>query len=167
MPNKETFQIPPIARFIHRHLASATTSVDPFARNADLADYTNDLNPNTTADHHMQAVDFLQMLNVRGVRCDLVLFDPPYSPRQIKECYKAAGIETDRQATQESKLASQVRRELSQLLMVGGVVLSFGWNSNEMHSGYCLEELLLVNHGGGHNDTICMAERKVQGALFD
>jgi len=26
--------------------------------------------------------------------------------------------------------------------------------------GYILEDLLLVCHGGAHNDTICIAERK-------
>jgi hypothetical protein len=45
----------------------------------------------------------------------------------------------------------------------GGIVLSFGWQSAGMGigRGYELIETMLVAHGGGHNDTICIAERKL------
>ena len=50
----------------------------------------------------------------------------------------------------------------------GAIVLSFGWNSAGMGkwSGFEQIELLLVCHGGAHNDTICLAERRQQGTLF-
>lgn len=47
---------------------------------------TNDLDPTTTADYHLDAIDFLKLQS--DTSCDLVLFDPPYSPRQVSECYK-------------------------------------------------------------------------------
>jgi len=42
-------------------------------------------------------------------------------------------------------------------------VLSFGWNSVGMGitRGYEIVEILLVCHGGAHNDTICIAEKKI------
>ena len=54
------------------------------------------------------------------------------------------------------------------LLIPGGTFLHFGWNSCGMGKkrGFELIEVLLVAHGAGHNDTICIAERNVQTRLF-
>ena len=42
----------------------------------------------------------------------------------------------------------------------------FGFNTNGIaRDGYKIEEILLVPHGGHHNDTICMAERKMAHQL--
>lgn len=38
----------------------------------------------------MDAEDFLKS---RTEQFDLAIFDPPYSPRQISECYKSIGRE--------------------------------------------------------------------------
>jgi hypothetical protein len=64
--------------------------------------------------------------------------------------------------TQNGKLYFEVRNMIDRLLKPGGIVLSFGWNSAGMGKGrgYEIIEILLVAHGGAHNDTICMAERK-------
>ena len=62
MPTKDTFDCAPIGDFVWRHLDKDYISVDPFARNKSWAHYTNDLNPDTSAQHHMDARDFLQML---------------------------------------------------------------------------------------------------------
>jgi hypothetical protein len=42
-------------------------------------------------------------------------------------------------------------------------VLSFGWNSMGMGKkrGYAITEGLMVCHGVGHNDTLCMAETRI------
>ncbi len=55
------------------------------------------------------------------------------------------------------------------MVKVGGMVLTFGWNTHGMMTskGYAREELLVVCHGQAHNDTLCLSERKVQGGLFD
>src|ERR1039458_6585876 len=87
MPNADTFSIPTIGAFVKRYLLKSKCSVDPFARNKRWATHTNDLNPETEAEHHMEAGEFLHKLVADGVKADLVLFDPPYSPRQIMECY--------------------------------------------------------------------------------
>lgn len=112
----------------------------------------------------MDARDFLKYLKEKGAQCDLMILDPPYSPRQISECYKEAGIKATQADTQNSVLYKQVRDLADQLVAVGGVCLSFGWNSVGMGKGreYEIEEILMVCHGGAHNDTICIAERKVR-----
>jgi hypothetical protein len=159
MPSAATFSIPPIREFVNRYLALSTVSIDPFARNNSIATWRNDLDPATAAPVHMDAEVFCRS----GIPCvDLALFDPPYSPRQISEHYRAAGREVNQQDTQSAALYKRVRDALDPLIEPGGIVLSFGWSSNGMGKGrgYVIEEILLVAHGGAHHDTICIAERK-------
>lgn len=156
MPTADTFESPPIGEFVHRYLRGV--SVDPFARNNRLSTYTNDLNPATEAEDHMDAEEFLLMLAKRGLKADTILLDPPYSPRQISECYAAAGLKARMADTQNAALYARVRRAARALCKAGTAVLSFGWNSAGMGVGFELVELLLVAHGGAHNDTICLAE---------
>lgn len=162
MPNAETFSIQPIGDFVRAYLACARVSVDPFARNRDWATYTNDINPKTAAQSHQDAETFLADLAGREITVDLALFDPPYSPRQISEHYRAAGVPVTGEDTQNARLYRRTRDALDKIVRPGGVVLSFGWQSAGMGTGrgYELIETMLVTHGGGHNDTICIAERK-------
>jgi hypothetical protein len=160
MPSADTFECKPIRDFVLSYLSGI--SVDPFARNSRLATYTNDLNPNTAADCHTDAVTFLHRLADHGVKADCIILDPPYSPRQISECYLEAGLKAGMKDTQNGRLYKQVRMAALRLSKLGTVILSFGWNSAGMGGhGFEFVELLLVAHGGAHNDTICMAERMV------
>lgn len=163
MPSADTFDCPPIEGFVRKYLAQSQVSVDPFARNKLWATYTNDLNPNTRAFHHMDAEAFLVQLSHEGVKADLVLFDPPYSPRQISECYKEAGLKVTMRDTQNAALYKRVRDAAMNVLDCRAIVLSFGWNSSGMGQKRNFEqiEILLCCHGGAHNDTICLAERKI------
>jgi hypothetical protein len=174
MPKADTFDIPPIAGFVRRYLMRSKISVDPFARNKRWATYTNDLNPATAAEYHLHAEDFLRMLAAQGVRCDLALFDPPYSPRQISECYKEAGIPISKcfhPIETSGAMYSKARSALAEVLTDNAVVMSFGWNSAGMgkQRGFEILEVMLVCHGGAHHDTICLAERRranLQGGLL-
>lgn len=166
MPSAATFDVKPIFSFVTRYLVESSVSVDPFSRNKRWATYTNDLNPRTGAEYHLDAVAFLEMLQNLHVKADLVIFDPPYSPRQIVECYESIGREVTARDTQNARLYREVKDAILPILEEGAIVLSFGWNSAGMGNGFEIEELLLVAHGGAHNDTICMAERKIQLGLF-
>ena len=161
-PSADTFDVPPIAGFVQKYLLKSKVSIDPFARNKRWATYTNDLNPQTAATEHMDAEDFLRQLAERGIKADLVIFDPPYSPRQIAECYAGVERTVTMQDTQNCVLYSRVRSRIPAVLQEGGVVLSFGWNSNGMGKQHGMEiiEILMVAHGAAHNDTICVAEKK-------
>lgn len=158
MPNAATFTIRPIAEFVGRWLNGI--SIDPFARDQRLATFTNDIDMATKAEFHHDAQRFLEIMATRNIQCDVALFDPPYSPRQVAEHYRAAGLSVGQKETQTAALYRRVRQALDPLVKPDGVVLSFGWHSNGMGTGYELEELLLVAHGAAHNDTICIAERK-------
>ena len=168
MPNADTFSIPDIGAFVQRHIMGLECVVDPFARNKRLARWTNDINPATQAEYHMEARDFLRMLVDKGVKADAVIFDPPYSPRQVSECYAAAGLTPTMKDTQTAKMKKECRDLIRQIVKRGGKVLTFGWNTVGMGPDWITEELMLVCHGGDHNDTICLAERHDtrQGVLW-
>jgi hypothetical protein len=141
MPSADTFSIPPIAELLRHWLAGRLIIVDPFARNNRFANLTNDLNPNTAARHHMDAIEFLDMLE-KGRRMpkppniDAVLFDPPYSPRQISEVYKQIGRAVTGKDTQNAALYKNVKMRLNGLLAKDGIAICCGWNSAGMGKGY-------------------------------
>jgi hypothetical protein len=165
MPNADTFDVPVIGAFVKRYLHSAKVSVDPFSRNKRWATYTNDLNPETQAEFHMDATDFLCHLIRQGVKADLVILDPPYSPRQVKECYDGIGHKMEQNDALLGLQRKKMKQEIRELLTPEGIVLTFGWNSVGMGKGFEIADLLLVCHGSDHNDTICLAERRIQPGL--
>lgn len=162
MPSKDTFSVPSIGEFVQKYLRTSVVSVDPFARNNTWATHTNDINPKTSAQHHMDAVAFLEMLAGNRVRADLLILDPPYSHRQVSECYKESGLPVGMADTQNAALYSRVKAAAVNILSDNAVVLSFGWNSAGMGKKHGFEpiEYMLCCHGGAHNDTICVAERR-------
>lgn len=169
MPNSDTFSIPIIRCFVKRYLMGSNVSIDPFARNKRWATHTNDLNPNTAATHHMEAEDFLNQLKTQNVMADLFIFDPPYSPRQLKECYDNIGKKMQMEDGQTARLRSIWRDAAIPILTDNAVVLSFGWNTVGFGKklGFEIEEIMLVCHGADHNDTICMAERRTASSQRD
>lgn len=162
MPNSETFSVPDIGHFVKRYLLNSKVSVDPFARNKRWATYTNDLNPDTVAQYHYEAADFMRHLAGHEVKCDLLILDPPYSPRQIKECYDGIGRKMQMEDAQTGRLWGLWKQAALGILTSDATVLSFGWNSCGMgkEMGFDITEIMLVNHGVSHNDTICMAEKR-------
>ncbi len=155
MPSRWTFSVPPIAEFVRRHTHEARCIVDPFAGNSSVADYRNDLR-----NGGVDAEEFVRGLIAQGVNADCVIFDPPYSQRQIAECYKGLGRKVTMQDTQSAVLYKRVRLALDEILSPLGKALSFGWQSGGFGISYVTDEILLVQHGGAHNDTICVAQTK-------
>jgi hypothetical protein len=155
MPSRWTFQMKPVAEFLARHLPPNGVIVDPFCGTSTLATHSNDLGQGG-----MDAADWCKKLADEGVVADAVLFDPPYSPRQIAECYKGIGRKVGMKDTQSAVLYAEVRKPLAAILRYGGVALSFGWNSAGFSTKWPTQEILLVRHGGAHNDTICVAQTK-------
>lgn len=169
MPTGDTFDCPPIGDLVNKYLVNSKISIDPFARNKRWATHTNDLNPETEAEFHMDAFDFIQMLEKNETKADLIIFDPPYSPRQIKELYDGIGLKMEKETAQRTFSWKKEKEVLNNLLLPGGVFLYFGWDSVAMGKtrGYEILEILLVCHGPGHNDTICTVEKKLQAKLFN
>lgn len=164
MPNKNTFSMAPIKKLIERHIGTGEW-VDPFARASifnDRCRFTNDLDVNQPTTHHMEALDFLRSLAKDGHAFDGVLFDPPYSPRQIAESYRQVGRAVHMEDTQSSFYGDR-KRAVADVVKLGGVVICCGWASGGIGKshGFELQEVLLVPHGGAHNDTIVTVERRI------
>jgi hypothetical protein len=168
MPNKNTYDIPPISNLIKRYISGDW--VDPFvgySKFGHLCSVTNDFNPEIPAKYHLEALEFLQKLDSNSY--DGVFLDPPYSLRQVKEVYNEIGRDVLQWETQNGYFKKH-KIEIARILKVGGVALCFGWNSGGigMNNLMQMEEVLLVPHGGAHNDTIVTVERKIaqQADLF-
>ena len=83
MPNKWTFTIKPIAELLNEEInAKGECWCDPFAGENSPAGVQNDINPDTPAKHHFDALTFLKTLQRREY--DGVLYDPPYSITQAR-----------------------------------------------------------------------------------
>ena len=158
MPNKNTFDISPINELINKYMVDGVV-IDPFANKTKIATITNDLDEQYDTDYHMDATDFLKIFEDNSV--DMVLYDPPYSPRQVSECYKKLGKTVNMQTTQASYWSNQ-KKEIGRILKPNGIVITCGWNSGGIGKKYGMEiqEILLVPHGGWHNDTIVTVEKK-------
>ncbi len=154
MPSPHTFGIKPISDLLDRWLADQAVVVDPFSGNSKRGTHRNDLR-----DSGQDAEAYCDGL---AIQADAVLFDPPYSPRQIAEVYKSCGLAVGMEETQNSRLYKRVKDALDRKLKPGGVAICCGWNSGGFGKsrGYDFEEILLVAHGGAHNDTIVTVERK-------
>ena len=157
MPNSRTFQIKAIKQIIEKY--SHGVVIDPFANSNKLATITNDLDEQHETDYHMDATDFLSMFENESV--DVVLYDPPYSPRQVAECYKALGKTVNMQTTQASYWSKQ-KEQIGRIVKPGGYVITCSWNSGGIGKkhGFEIVEILMVAHGGWHNDTIVVVEKK-------
>mgnify|MGYP003651131446 FL=1 len=163
MPNKNTFSIKPINKIVDGlfQRAEGIVAVDPFVGDSPFADrcsWTNDLDPDKEASHHMDALDFLKL--IPSDSADLVLFDPPYSPRQVSECYKKMDKTVNMQTTQSS-FWGNLKKEVARICSDGAFVVTCGWNSGGMGKtlGFEIQEVHLIAHGGWHNDTIVTVEQ--------
>lgn len=159
MPSRWTFSIKPIKELLEQEMGDKEHEVwvDPYAGMHSPANVRNDLNPASNAEFHMDALKFLKSLS--NSSADGVLYDPPYSPRQVKECYDEIGITG---WNGRADFWSDVKNEIARVLRPNGKCICFGWNSMGLgrNRGFEMQRILLVPHGGMHNDTICTVEIK-------
>lgn len=163
MPSKHTFKIKPIARLLERYAGNGEGWIDPFAGENSIAEFTNDINPEKPTKFHLHAKEFAgQMIG----EFNGVLFDPPYSLTQVKQCY--AGMGMDLFKDDANYFPHNVKSIIAPKIKQGGYAISFGWNSQGFgkNMGFKIIEVLIVPHGRGHNDTIVTVEIKTQQHLF-
>lgn len=144
MPNHKTFQIKPIKELIKKELGDNYTDVFPHPYDRD-------------------ALELLKTIPDESI--NKLAFDPVYSLRQLKEKYQSKGISLTQHETQY--YWKDLREQISRIMKPGGKVISFGWNSIGIGKtkGFEIIKILLVCHGGHHNDTICTVETKRQMTL--
>jgi len=159
MPDKHTFLIKPIKELLKR-FEPFDNWFDPFCGLNSPAGITNDLNSKIPAKYHLPAHEFCWFLD--DGKYDGCLFDPPYSLTQMKECYGSIGLTLNQQDS--TMFPVNVKNQAAKKIKSGGYVICFGWDTNGfgMSRGFELIEILLVCHGGRHNDTIVTVEKKVR-----
>ena len=163
MPNKLTFKIRPIDEFIQDHLPDGLI-LDPFAnRFSDYGAITNDINPDANTDFNEDALSFLKRFDDGSISG--ILFDPPYSLRQVKECYQGLGVGLTQR--ESKRFYSDLKDEMARVLKQGGISISFGWSTVGLGKtrGFQKTRVLIVCHGGQHNDTLCLLETKIGNTL--
>lgn len=165
MPNSKTFKIKACDKIIHKYMKPNQLWADPFARDSTLAKDTNDLNPNTLAKSHVDALDFLKSLESNHY--DGVLYDPPYNLAQMKQCYDGNHIKVDHQFT-NNHYWKELKLEIARIIKPGGYSISFNWNTCGIGkcNGFEIIEVLDICHGAMHYDTLVTVEKKIIEKLF-
>lgn len=172
MPNSKTFKIKAIKELIVKYVSSGDLVLDPFANECSIKEsltnakyISNDLDTEFNTDFHLEAQDFMKQFEDNSI--DVVLYDPPYSPRQVSECYKKLGKTVTMQDTQSSYF-TKFKDEIARILKPNGICISFGWNTNGigMKRNFEIVEILDIAHGGSHNDTLVTVERKIEQSYY-
>lgn len=158
MPSPWTFSIGPIEELLSRYVGNGIDWIDPFAGKLSPAQYTNDHNPAMPTTFHMEALEFASIV---GGEHKGILFDPPYSFRQISEHYRLLGQKASRLDT-SSNFYGKVMNAFCEKIQRGGYAISFGWNTNGFGKarGFKIIEIMAVAHGGSKNDTLVTVEIK-------
>jgi hypothetical protein len=161
--NHWTFEIKPIKELIARYAGDGLGWADPFAGESRFAQLRNDMNPERNQTFQMEAVDFAEYITM-GWEAILngVLFDPPYSYRQVSEHYKILGKKATALDT-SANFTIRVKRAIAPAIKQGGYAICCGWNTGGFGKclGFELIEVLDVCHGLTHQDTLVTVERKL------
>jgi len=139
MPSHKTFSIKPFKELIDKELGNNYIDPFPYPFKQDAIEYLKTIPDNSE---------------------NYLVFDPPYSQRQLKEKYHNNGISFEH--PMNASYWSKCKKEISRIIKSSGKVISFGWNSGGIGEkyGFTITKIVLVAHGGQHNDTIATVETK-------
>jgi len=146
MPSHKTFEIKPFKELIDEQLGNNYIDPFPYPFKQDAIEYLKTIEDNSE---------------------NYLVFDPPYSQYQLKLKYKNFGnffhnTNDKDQGRRITKYWSNCKKEISRIIKSSGKVISFGWNSGGIGKkhGFKIIKIVLVAHGGQHNDTIATVEVK-------
>ena len=146
MPNHKTFEMPPVKKLIEEEMNGEY--VDPFPH-----------------PFKKDAIKYLRSFKDNSV--DRLVFDPPYSQYQLNLMYKGFGKyfhnspdkDPDKRIT---KYWTNCKKEIERITKTEATIISFGWNTSGIGKkyGFKIEKILILVHGGRHNDTLVTVEKK-------
>ena len=164
LPNKWTFEIPEIKRYLE-DVCAGKKVLFPYAGKTRIKSCkysrTIDINPDVLPDIVGDNKDVLLEMVASKVKYDIIVLDPPFSHFQSHATYKLDG--------KKHIIMTIVRDCCDKLLRPKGLIITFGFNSVGMGKkrGYKKRELHVFCHGGNRNDTLMLVEQKVQSSLED
>lgn len=164
-----------VIRRINENKEGTVHICDPFSNNKTTrlqgtTLITNDLNPEFNSTYNMEANDFAELMERENKAFDLILFDPPYSLRQLKDCYEGVGSNLPHWQTQN--MWGRAKDALAQCVSPGGYVISFGWSTHGFSAsrGFEVQEIHNFQQAGkdGRYNILIVVEKKIRQTLqFD
>ena len=180
--NKHVRQL--IDKYVRRSITKGYETpwiVDPFARESLSSRHgeyrhlsiSNDLNTSMPTDYHMEANNFLEFVagNPDLFTCQLLLFDPPYTLRMLKDHYVDENFPIDETIPlwQTNNMWGKGKDAINNVCPVGAYAISFGYHTHGMgrHRGWKKEEILILEQAGSPDryDVLVTVEKKVQPNL--
>lgn len=141
LPNKQPYKISHVKKLFKKYVHGVTLDLFPFPYQQDAL--------TTIQDHQDESID-------------CITFDPPYSNYQLKKQYEDKGIAMIKA---NRNYFGELFKEIKRVVKPGGYIVTLGWNSKRA-SGFEFEEIILLNHGTMHNDTIITVQRKINHSLL-
>ena len=166
-----TFTIPSVAELIQRYVKNYGAGwCDPFSGTSKIAEFRNDMNPERKQPYCMEASVFCKTVlpKVAPNGCNGILFDPPYSYRQVSEHYKECGSKASSMDT-SANFVARVKDAANPHLKTGAYCIYCGWNTVGFGKkrGWEKMEILNIEHGSSHNNTLVTVEQKISTNLND
>lgn len=139
---------------------------DPFARNCPVGTHTNDLNPHTQAENHIDGLEWLRLQPSSYFDC--VILDPPFSDVANDRIYDHERIHGEKSNiyTQATYFKS-VMMEIFRILKPNGRCLRFGYTTSTLCKGLTLARLWVVNFYSPRNDVLVSLMIKNSNVLDD
>jgi hypothetical protein len=164
MPNKQTFLIKPIKELLARYIDNnGRRWVDPFCGKSKWCQFQNDINPTLANGRPLEAMQYIKKFSKTPMKGYLI--DPPYSMNQLKTLYNEFERGKGLYCVRPDSMIywSRFKNRVAKQIEMGGICISFGWNSMGLgiNRGFEKIEILMVPHGGSRNDTIVTVEVKV------
>ena len=142
LPNKQPYKISHVKKIFKKYVYGHTLDLFPFPYQQDA---------------------LITIRNCKTESLDAITLDPPYSNYQLKKQYEDKGIAM---ITANRSYFAKLSEEIKRTMKPGGYLISLGWNSKRL-AGFEFQEIILINHGSNHNDTILTVQRKINGSLLD
>jgi len=141
LPNKHPYKISHVKKLFKKYAHGQVLDLFPYPYQADALE---------------------TLTNTKNGSVDCITYDPPYSDNQLTTKYHDKGNSaTPKNRKYYGKLFDLMKIKVKP----GGFVISLGWNSKRI-AGFEFEEIILVNHGTLHNDTIITVQKKVNESLL-
>ncbi len=141
--------------------------IDPFARNCKWADITNDINPKTEAQYHLDAKEFLDMIlqkhGANSVKC--LIFDPPFSERQYQK-YQKESPKCLINIYSSPGSVKEIFSVVQKLIKPNGIIVKLGFNTSRPIFDYQCTYLSITNFGGNRNDVLTTIWKNPNQKLF-
>ena len=100
----------------------------------------------------MAALDFLEKMAAEERSFQIGILDPPFSPRQANEAYGGEGANL---YASDSPRLRAIEETMARLIVPGGHIIKFGYNSNAPSPALELIEVKILSFGGIVNDWLC------------